>query len=109
MLDRIQSNQTESLNQSLALDKINEIEVSNHYKENDVNYIVDESDISLEAYKKYERENDIKRFSEILLETDEQEANELVLKKAFDGTISLDETGIINELTNNNGLLDDIV
>ena len=109
MLDKIQGSQTDLISESASLDRIKEIEANGHYKSNDINYIVDESDISVEAYKKYERENDIKRFSKILMETDEQEANELVLQKAFDGTISIDDTGIINDLSSNNGLLDDII
>ena len=109
MLDKIQGNQADSVSQSASLDRIKEIELKNHYGANDINYIVDESEISDEAYRKYERENDIKHFSKILMETDEQEATELVLKKAFDGTISINDTDIISDLVNNSDLLNDII
>ncbi len=109
MLDKIQSSQADSISQSASLDRISEIDLKSRYSSNDINYIVDESDISEEAYKKYERENDVKRFSQILMETDEQEANELVLKKAFDGTISINDTDIIGDLVNNSDLLNDII
>ena len=109
MLDKIQGSQADLVNRSASADRINEIDLKNRYQDNDLNYIVDESEISSEAYQKYERELDIKRFSQILLDTDEKEATERVLKKAFDGTISISETDILGDLVNNNDLLNDII
>ena len=108
MLDKIHGAQTDSITQSTSLDRINEIALKDHYKDNDSNYIVDESQISQEAYDKYIREQDIKRFSKILLESDEQEANNLVLKKAFDGTISIDDDDFLSELIDSSDLINEI-
>jgi hypothetical protein len=42
------------------------------------------------------------------LQTDEKEATELVLKKAFDGTIDINDDEIFSELLSNSSLIDDI-
>ncbi|MBQ8475764.1 hypothetical protein IJ531_01745 [bacterium] len=109
MLDKIQGDRAELIGQSASLDRIKEIDLNSHYSSNDVNYIVDESDISSEAYEKYIREQDVKRFSKILMETDEKEANELVLRHAFNGTISIDDDDFLGELLGNSDFLDDII
>ena len=109
MLDRIQGSHTDSISQSTSLDKIQELELKNHYKDYDSNYIIDESRISDEAYRKYQREIDVKNFSNILLQTSEKEATELVLQKAFDGTISINDDNILNDLISNNDLLNEII
>ena len=109
MLDRIQGSQADSVNQSTSLDRIKELELKNQYKEYDSDYFIDESRISNEAYQKYQREIDVKHFSDILMQTDEKEAANLVLKKAFDGTISINDDNILNDLISNNDLLNDII
>ena len=109
MLDKIQGNQADSISQSELLDRIKEVDAKNHYINNDSDFFVDESDISAEAYKKYEREVDVKRFSQILLQTDENEANDLVLQKTFEGSIRIDETGILDDLINSSELLNEIL
>lgn len=108
MLDRIQGGHAEQIGQSASLDKIKEIDIKNREIQNDSEYFIDESQISQAAYEKYEREMDIAKFSKILLETDEKEANELVLKDAFDGKIIIDNDDYLGELITNNNLLDDI-
>ena len=75
MLDKIQGNQADIVGQSASLDRIKEIDIKNHYSSNDSAYFIDESEISDTAYEKYMREQDVKRFSQILLETDEDEAD----------------------------------
>lgn len=109
MLDKIQGNQADIVGQSASLDRIKEIDIKNHYSSNDSAYFIDESEISDTAYEKYMREQDVKRFSQILLETDEDEAVNLVLKKAFDGTISIDNDDFLGDLLSNTDLLDDII
>ena len=71
-------------------------------------YFIDESNISTAALEKYQRELDVKTFSEILKQTDEKAANELVLQQAFEGLLSIDNTDFLSELLDNEDLLNDI-
>ena len=108
MLDKIQSAQADNISQSASLDRINKIDLKNQYTDNEVDFFVDESQISDLAYEKYNHEQDVKKFSEILLNSNEQEANELVLKKAFDGTISIDDNDFLSEILDNSDLINEV-
>lgn len=109
MLDRIQNNGLDSINQGQTLDKILSVGATNPFETEDVsNLLVDESDISMAAFKKYQRELDIEKFSAILKETDEQEANNLVLKGIFRGDFNIENDEIFNSIVNNNDFLYDI-
>ncbi len=108
MLDKIQGAQTDVVGQSTSLDRIKELELKSTYSTNESGYIVDESEISDIAYERYNREQDVKKFSKILLETDEKEAQDLVLQKTFDGTISIDDDEFMADLLNNSDLLNEI-
>ena len=109
MLDKIQNDGADLASQSVNLDRIKETELKNRYSQNDCDYFIDESDISDAAYEKYQRYSDIQNFSKILLQTDEQEALDLVLKKTFDGTISIDNDDFLSELLSNDDFLNDII
>ena len=108
MLDKIQGAQADSIGQASSLDRIKELDFRSKYSDNEYDYIVDESQISDIAYEKYNRELDVQKFSKILLESDEKEATELVLKKAFDGTISIDDDEFLSDLLNNSDLINEI-
>ena len=108
MLDKIQNNNSESIIQSQNLDRIKGLGVTNPFEESDNNYFIDESNISTAALEKYQRELDIKTFSDILKETDEKAANELVLHQAFEGKFSIDDVDFLSELLNNEEFLNDI-
>jgi len=108
MLDKILGTNSESVTQSQNLDRIKEIGTTNPYEAVSNNYFIDESDISSEAIAKYEHENDIKKFSEILMQYDEKDALEQVLQKVFDGSISIDNDEFLSELLTNEDFLNDI-
>ena len=108
MLDKILGTNSESVTQSQNLDRIKEIGTTNPYEAASNNYFIDESDISSEAIAKYEHENDIKKFSEILMQYDEKDALEQVLQKVFDGSISIDNDDFLSELLTNEDFLNDI-
>ena len=108
MLDKILGTNSESVTQSQNLDRIKEIGTTNPYEATSNNYFIDESDISSEAIAKYEHENDIKKFSEILMQYDEKDALEQVLQKVFDGSISIDNDEFLSELLTNEDFLNDI-
>ena len=109
MLDKILNTGSESIGQSQSLDRIRGLGVSNPFDDNDNNFFVDESHISNAAIEKYQREIDVQTFSEILKQTDEQEANNLVLQKAFEGKLSIDDNDFLSELLNNEDFLNDII
>lgn len=108
MLDKILGNSSESVKQSQNLDRIKEIGASNPFEKTSAKYFVDESEISNEALKKYEHELDVKKFSEILMQTDEKDALEQVLQGVFDGSISIDNDEFLSELLTNEDFLNDI-
>ena len=108
MLDKILSNNSEIIDQSQSLDRIKGLGISNPYEKDKANFFVDESSISTAALQKYQKEIDIKKFSDILFETDEKAANELVMKQAFEGMFSVDDTDFLSELLDNEDLLNDI-
>ena len=109
MLDKILANNSEIIDQSQSLDRIKSLGVSNPFEENRNNFFIDESNISTAALEKYQREQDVKTFSEILFQTDEKAANDLVLQQAFDGILSIDNTDFLSELLDNEELLNDII
>ena len=108
MLDKILGSNSESVKQSQNLDRINQIGATNPFEKANSDYFVDESNISSEAIAKYERENDVKKFSDILMQYDEKDALEQVLQKVFDGSISIDNDEFLSELLTNEDFLNDI-
>ena len=107
MLDKIQNSSSELITQSHSLDRI-WLEGTQSPIERDKNYFVDQSEISSLAFEKYQREEDIKTFSNILMETDEKEANSLVVSKALDGNLELFKDDILNELLGNSDFINDV-
>ena len=108
MLDRILGTNSEIINQSQSLDRISGLGVTNPFEESKDKFFIDESNISTAAFEKYQREIDVKNFSEILMQTDEKAANELVIKQAFEGLFSIDDADFLSELLDNEELLNDI-
>lgn len=109
MLDKIQNNSSESIAQSQSLDRIRGIGSTNPFEESDDRFFIDESSISSLALQKYQRELDVKAFSDILLETDEKAANDLVLKQAFEGKFSIENDDFLSELINSEEFLNDVI
>ncbi len=107
MLDKIQNNTSDIIEKS-QIDRISQYGATNPFKEATNDYFIDESHISFAAMDKYQREIDIKEFSKILLETDEKEANNLVINQAFDGDYSIENDDFLLELINNENFLNDI-
>ena len=71
MLDEINNNIADSITQNQSLDRINQIGATNPYERTSNAYFIDESFISSDAIQKYEHEQDIKKFSKLLMNTDE--------------------------------------
>lgn len=109
MLDKILANNSEIIDQSQSLDRIKGLGVSNPYEADKSKFFIDESSISNDALEKYQKELDVKTFSDILFQTDEKAANDLVLQQAFEGILSIDNTDFLSELLDNEDLLNDII
>ncbi len=109
MLDKIHNNGSDAIDQSQNLEKIKNLGVSNPFAYDDTNFFIDESHISNEALKKYQRELDVQTFGEILKNTSQKEADELVLKQAFDGLLSIDDDNFLSELLNSKEFLNDLI
>ena len=108
MINKIQNdNIAEVKGQSAALEGINN-NSSLKKSDNDKNFFIDQSDISQAAFEKYKKEEDVKKFSEILLQSDEKEATQRVLEEIFSQKYSIDDDEFLNELLNNEEFLNDI-
>ena len=105
MLDKINNN-SESID-NLSLNQIEKIGAKNPYESNDKNFFIDESLISNAAYEKYLREIDVKEFSGALFNLDQKSADDLVIKQAFDGILSFDDS-YLDELVNNKDFMNEI-
>lgn len=108
MLDKIQGNISETIAQSQGLEKTKGLGVSSPFEDDEKAFFIDRSDISSAAMEKYQREIDVKNFSEIFNQTDEKEATELVLSKVFNGQFSIDNDDILMELLNSDSFLSDV-
>lgn len=108
MLDRISNEHNEAISQS-SVNRISPTGVSGKYNTDDRDLFVDESNISDAAIKLYERENDVKKFTELALsDAEDNSADALVLQKAFDGEISIDDDDAVFSLLSNEDFLNEI-
>lgn len=108
MLNNIQNdNISDITTKSTLLEGISGYGTANK-SENDKNFFIDQSDISPAAFEKYQKEEDVKKFSEILLQTDEQEATNRVLEDIFADKYSIDNVDFLDGLLNNEEFLNDV-
>lgn len=108
MLDRISNDHSEAISHS-SISRISSLGASSAYNTDDDNLFVDESNISDTAIKLYEREKDVKRFTELALsDADDKSADALVISKAMDGEISIDDDDAVFSLLSNEDFLNEI-
>ncbi len=108
MLDRISNDRNEAISQS-SISKISSLGSQGIYDNDDNGLFVDESNISDAAIKMYEREMDVKKFTKLALsDFDDKSADALVIAKAFDGDISIDDDDAIFSLLSNEDFLNEI-
>ena len=108
MLDRISADHNEAIRQN-SVGSVSSLGVSNPYAQRDKGLFIDESNISDAAIKLYEHEMDVKKFTKLALsDQDDKSADALVLSKAFDGEISIDDDEAIFSLLSNEELLNEI-
>lgn len=108
MLDRISNDRNEAISQS-SISKISSLGSSGIYENDQNGLFVDESNISDAAIKLYERERDVQKFTKLALsDADDRSADALVISKAFDGDISIDDDDAIFSLLSNEDFLNEI-
>ncbi len=108
MLDRISNDRNEAISQN-SISKISSLGSSGIYNTDDSDLFVDESNISDAAIKLYERERDVQKFTKLALsDMDDKSADALVISKAFDGDISIDDDDAIFSLLSNEDFLNEI-
>ena len=108
MLDRISNEHNEAIPQN-SISKISSLGTSGVYNTDDNGLFVDESTISDTALKLYEREQDIKRFTDLALsDEDDKSADSLVISKVMNGEISIDDDEAIFSLLSNDDFLNEI-
>ena len=108
MLDRISNEHNEAISQN-SISKISSLGSHGIYNSDDVGLFVDESNISDTALKLYEREQDIKKFTDLALsDEDDKSADALVISKVMSGEISIDDDEAIFSLLSNDDFLNEI-
>ncbi len=108
MLDRISNERNEAVSQS-SISKISSLGTSGVYGGKDDNLFVDESNISDAAIKLYERERDVQKFTNLVLsDADDKSADAIVISKALNGEISIDDDDAIFSLLSNEDFLNEI-
>lgn len=97
------------------LDKQNEIgkvvtnPINNPYKKIDENLLIDETAISNQALNMYQKEQDIKNFTNLAMSNPEDMSHEEILAGLFDkGVIDPFSQELAGELSQNQRLLDDL-
>lgn len=81
----------------------------NPYSDIDKNLLVDETDISKEALKLYQKDLDIRKFTSLALsDSDNSDCNSLVLKNVFSGQDADFEGKVIQGIFNNKTFLQDL-
>ncbi len=116
MLNNIQNNTSNEIAQNaadlIAASKTQSLEAigkNDSSKYDDYNkYFIDQSDISNTALEKYQKEEDIKTFSKLLLQTDEKEAVSRVLDEVFNQKYEIENDEFLNNLLTNKDFLNDI-
>ena len=82
----------------------------NNQSSSSLSQLVDETDISPDALKLYEREQDINQFTQLTLsDPDDTSHNQLAINTLFSNAASMQESDITNSLLNNSDFLKDVL
>ena len=102
----IQNNQ---LAQSSGVDKTGLFAKSNPFKQYEAGFLVDQTDISSNALQMYQKELDVKKYTELAL-SDQNDAshNSIVASQIENGTIQFDDADIVDSLFSNSKLIEDL-
>lgn len=82
---------------------------SNPYSNVNKNLLIDETAISSEAVKLYEREQDIKKFTNLAMSDSDDLSHEQIIANLFDkGAVDPFSDDALSQLSSNQNLLDDL-
>lgn len=113
MLKGIQNNNLQNNNhviQTTGADKTGLFENTNPYEKIDKNLLVDQLDISSDAIKLYQKDCDIKKFTQLALSDPENTShNTKVASQIENGQIELSDEEIVDSLFNNSKFISDLV
>ncbi len=110
MLGKIGQNEQnkEILTQSTALEKVQSTK-SGSNSAIDKGLLIDETSISQDAIRLWEREIDVQKFTKFVLsDPDDKSAEELIQKQGLEGVLSVDDNEAIFNLLNNDKFLEDL-
>lgn len=83
--------------------------IKNPYKNIDSSLLIDETAISNEALKLYEKEQDVKKFNQLAMTDPNDVSHEEIIANLFDkGVIDPHSDEVLSDLVNNNKLLNDL-
>ena len=106
MLNNIDSSLSSGLQEAQSTLSANKIKAGSSYSEAKL-YLVDEGNISQEAIKLYERDKDIKKYTNMLCsdEVTEQEANQQVASLIESGAINISDEDLAESIMSDKSLL----
>lgn len=83
--------------------------IGNPYKKIDENLLIDETAISNEAIKLYEKEQDVSKFTQLSMSNPEDTSHEELISKLFNsGVTDVMSDDVLKELAENSDLLNDL-
>lgn len=102
--------QKQQIAQSTGMDKTGLFGRSNPYSKMDKNHFIDQLDISSDAMKLFERDADIKRFTQLALsDPSDVSHNMKVASDIASGSVELSDSDVVNNLFSNQKFLEDIL
>jgi hypothetical protein len=111
MLNGIQNSnvQQNQVSQTTGMDKTGLFAKNNPYDKLDKNFLVDQLDISNDAINLYQKEMDIKKFTQLALSDPEDTShNKEVASKIQSGIINFSDEEIIDGLFSNKNFFEDL-
>ncbi len=111
MLNGIQNNslQNNQINQAGGMDKTGLFSKSNPYAKIDRGFLVDELDISNDAISMYQKDMDIKKFTQLAMsDPNDVSHNKLVASQIEEGIIEFSDEEILDSLFSNTKFFEDL-
>ena len=111
MLNGIHNNslQNNQINQATGMDKTGLFSKSNPYDKLDKGLLVDELDISNDAITMYQKDMDIKKFTQLAMsDPNDVSHNKLVASQIEDGIIEFSDEEILDSLFSNTKFFEDL-
>lgn len=113
MIDNVNNNLDNQMITESQINKTSELAKLNgkasSYATFNRDYLIDETDISKDALKLYEREKDVKNFSKLLSSISNDEVDGLMSALFQKGVVDIDDVNVLSELAGNKKFIGDIL